>query len=150
MKQYMQDRFIAAFGLALIAIGFWLSTAYESENALFPRICFTGIGVLLIILAMESFMTEKRLKAVGREGEEALHMNWGPFFIVTLTLALYGAALVILGFYAASAALLLGVGFLWRGVKKPTIVIFTACFEIFLYICFTILFNVPLPKGILM
>lgn len=150
MKQYMQDRFIAAFGLAFVVTGLWLCTAYESENALFPRICFTGIGVLLILLAVESFMTEKRLKAAGREGETSLPMNWGPFFIVTLSLAVYGAALVILGFYAASAVLLLCVGFLWRGVKKPTIVIFTACFEIFLYICFTMLFNVPLPKGILM
>lgn len=147
MKQYMQDRFIAAIGLALVAGGLWLCTYYESDTALFPRICIIGIGALLALLGVESFMTEKRLAAAKREGENALPMNWGPFMTVTLTLAIYGAALVLLGFYSASVLLLLGVGFLWKGVKKPTILIFTVCFQIFLYVCFTILFNVPLPKG---
>ena len=147
MRQYMQDRFIVVCGLVLVAVGLWLCTAYESENALFPRICIIGTGALLVLLGINSFMIEKRLKAAGKPGEESLPMNWGPFMVVTLTLAIYGAALIILGFYSSSVLLLLGVGFLWRGVKKSTIVIFTVCFQIFLYVCFTILFKVPLPKG---
>ncbi len=144
----MQDRFITAFGLLLVIGGLWLCTAYESETSLFPRICMISIGALLALLGVESRMTEKRLKAVGKSGENALPMNWGPFFIVTLVLTVYGAALVILGFYSASIALLLSVGFLWKGVKKPTILVFTGCFIVFLYICFTILFKVPLPDGL--
>jgi uncharacterized membrane protein YhaH (DUF805 family) len=144
----MQDRLLAVFGLALVAGGFWLCDHYESDTALFPRVCLGSIGVLLVLLGIESSLTAKRLKAAGKSGETSLPMNWGPFFLVTLTLVAYGAALVTLGFYSASIALLLGVGFLWKGVKKSTIVIFTACFIVFLYVCFTILFNVPLPKGI--
>ena len=150
MKQYAQDKLIAVFGLALVAGGLWLCTYYESDSARFPRICFISIGVLLAMLGAESVMTEKRLRAVGKSGEEALPMNWGPFMIVTLALVLYGAALVVLGFYSASILLLLAVGFLWKVVKKPTIFIFTVCFQIFLYVCFTILFKVPLPQGLLL
>ena len=148
VKQYMQDRLIAVFGLALVAGGFQLCNAYESDTALFPRVCLGAVGILLVMLGVESFLTEKRLKAVGKSGDASLPMNWGPFFLVTLTLAVYGAALVLLGFYSASVALLLGVGILWKGVKKSTIVVFTAGFIVFLYACFTILFNVPLPAGI--
>lgn len=148
MRQYMQDRLIAVFGLLLVAGGLWLCTYYETDTALFPRICLVCIGALLALLGVESAMTGKRLHAAGKEGETSLPMNWGPFFLVTLTLAIYGAALVILGFYSASIALLAGVGFLWKGVKKSTIFIFTGCFIVFLYVCFTILFNVPLPKGL--
>lgn len=150
MRQYMQDRLIAVFGLALVAGGFWLCTNYESDTALFPRICFACIGGLLVMLGVESVMTERRLSAAGKRGESALPMNGGPFFIVSLVLVIYGAALIIVGFYSASILLLLAVGFLWKGVKKPTIFIFTLCFIVFLYICFTILFNVPLPKGLLL
>ncbi len=146
----MQDRFIVTCGLALVAGGFWLCTAYEAENALFPRICLVCIGILLAMLGVESFLTGKRLKAAGKSGEDALPMNWAPFFTVTLALAVYGAALVFLGFYSASVALLLGVGFLWKGVKKNTILAFTGCFLVFLYVCFTILFKVPLPAGLLL
>lgn len=148
MKQYAQDKLIAVFGLALVAGGLWLCTYYESDTALFPRICFISIGVLLVMLGAESVMTEKRLRTAGKSGEEALPMNWGPFMIVTLALVLYGSALVVLGFYSASVLLLLAVGFLWKGVKKSTIFIFTVCFQIFLYVCFTILFKVPLPTGL--
>ncbi|MCC8194518.1 MAG: tripartite tricarboxylate transporter TctB family protein [Deltaproteobacteria bacterium] len=149
MKQYMQDRYIAAIGLLLTVGGLWLCTYYESDSALFPRICLCCIGFLLALLGVESFLTQKRLAAAGKSGETSLPMNWGPFLIVTLALAVYGAALVILGFYSSSIVFLLAVGFLWKGVKKPTIIIFTVCFQIFLYICFTVLFNVPLPKGFL-
>lgn len=149
MKQYMQDRFIAAGGLLLVAGGLWICTQYETDSAMFPRICLLCIGFLLALLAVESFMTERRLNALSKEGQEALPMNWGPFCIVTVALALYGAALVLLGFYSSSLIFLLAVGFLWKGVKKPVIVAFTVCFLIFLYVCFTILFNVPLPKGLL-
>jgi hypothetical protein len=148
MRQYLQDRLITVFGLALVAGGFWLCDYYEADTALFPRICFASIGVLLAMLGIESFMTGRRLAAAGKNGEAALPMNWGPFFIVTLTLVIYGAALIALGFYCASVLLLLAVGFLWKGVRKPIILVFTACFTVFLYICFTILFNVPLPKGL--
>ena len=148
MKQYMQDRLITFIGVLLVGGGLWLCTVYESDTALFPRICIIGIGVLLLLLGLESFLTEKRLKAVGQSGEDATPMNWGPFLVVTLTLILYGAALLLLGFYSASVLLLMGVGFLWKGVKRSTIIAFTICFQIFLFVCFSILFNVPLPKGL--
>ena len=147
MKQYMQDRWLAGIGMLFVMGGLWLCTSYESDTALFPRICIIGIGVLLVLLGIESFLTEKRLKAVGKSGEESTPMNWGPFLVVTLTLAFYGAAMVLLGFYSASILLLCGVGFLWKGVRWTTIITFTICFQLFLYVCFTILFNVPLPKG---
>lgn len=150
MRQYMQDRLIAIFGLALVVGGFWLCDYYESDTALFPRICFACIGGLLTMLGIESIMTERRLTAAGKGGEASLPMNGGPFFVVSLVLVIYGAALIFVGFYSASVLLLLAVGFLWKGVKKPTIFIFTACFIVFLYVCFTILFNVPLPKGLLL
>jgi hypothetical protein len=149
MKQYAQDRLTAVFGLAFVAGGFWLCSRYESDSALFPRVCLAGIGVLLALLFIESVMTEKKLKAASKSGESSIPMNWRAFSIVTLTLAIYGAALVFLGFYSASALLLLAVGFLWKGVKKSTIFIFTVCFLAFLYVCFTILFNVPLPEGLI-
>ena len=149
MKQYMQDRLIAVGGLALVGVGFWLCTFYETDSALFPQICLACIGFLLVLLGIESAMTERRLKASAKESMVALPMNWGPFLVVIAVLAAYGAALVILGFYSASVIFLLAVGFLWKGVKKPVIIAFTICFMIFLYVCFTILFNVPLPKGLL-
>lgn len=149
MKQYMQDRLIAAGGLLLVGIGLWLCTQYETDSAMFPRICLICIGLLLVLLGIESAMTEKRLKSSGTEGQTSLPMNWGPFLIVTVALALYSASMVLLGFYSSSLAFLLAVGFLWKGVRKPVIIAFTVCFLIFLYVCFTILFNVPLPKGIL-
>jgi hypothetical protein len=148
MRQYLQDKLIAVFGLALVVGGLWLCGYYEADTALFPRICLICIGGLLAMLGMEGVMTGRRLAAAGRSGEAALPMNWGPFFIVTLTLVIYGAALIALGFYCASVLLLLAVGFLWKGVKRPTILVFTACFTVFLFVCFTILFNVPLPKGL--
>lgn len=147
MKQYSQDRFIAVFGLLLVAGGLWLCTNYDTDSAMVPRICLIAIGVLLVLLGGESILTEWRLKASGRTGQTSLPMNQGPFLIVTATLAVYAMALGIMGFYTASALFLLAVGFLWKGVKKPAIIIFTLCFIIFLYVCFTILFNVPLPKG---
>jgi hypothetical protein len=146
----MQDRLLAVAGLALVAGGFWVCSYYEADTALFPRVCLACIGMLLAMLGIESVMTERRLTAAGKGGETAFPMNWGPFFIVTFTLMMYGAALVILGFYSASILLLLAVGLLWKGVKKNTIFIFTGCFIIFLYVCFTILFKVPLPKGFLL
>ncbi|SBV96970.1 conserved membrane hypothetical protein [uncultured delta proteobacterium] len=149
MRQYMQDRLIAIFGLALVCVGFWLCTFYETDSALFPEICLFCIGFLLTLLGIESYLTEHRLKVSGKESMMAMPMNWGPFLVVVAALAAYGVALVLLGFYSASVIFLLAVGFLWKGVKKPVIVAFTICFMIFLYVCFTILFNVPLPKGLL-
>ena len=148
MKQYMQDRWLACIGMFFVGGGLWLCNSYESDTALFPRICVVCIGVLLVLLGVESFLTEKRLKAAGKSGEESTPMNWGPFLTVTLTLVLYGAAMVLLGFYSASVLLLIGVGFLWKGVNRSTIIAFTVSFQIFLYVCFSILFNVPLPKGL--
>ncbi len=149
MKQYVQDRYIAVTGLVLVALGFWLCTDYTEDSALFPQICLTGIGILLVLLAVETVFTEKKEKAGAKRPVLTAKMQWGPFLLVTAALALYAAGTVLLGFYAASALFLLAVGFLWGGVKKPVILLFTAVFLVFLYVCFTILFNVPLPVGLL-
>lgn len=149
MRQYMQDRLIALSGLVLVGTGLWLCTDYETDSALFPQICLLCIGVLLLLLAGESILTERRLKARGVAGQEALPMNFKPFLLVTATLAAYGAGMVILGFYTASALFILAVGFYWKGLKPLVIFLFTVCFMIFLYFCFTHLFNVPLPTGLL-
>jgi hypothetical protein len=149
MKQYIQDRFIVVGGLALVGIGFGITNGYPDESAFFPRMCLLCIGVLLILLGIESILTERRLAASGAASQTSLPVNYRRFIIVTGTLAAYGIGIPILGFYTASSLLLLVVGFLWKGVKKPVIFVFTLCFLIFLYICFTILFNVPLPAGLL-
>jgi len=149
MKQYMQDRFISVCGLAFVGGGFWLCTYYEADSAFFPRICLACIGFLLVLLGIESVVTERRLKATGKEALMALPMNLGPFLVVVAALVAYGAGLVILGFYSASVVFLLAVGFLWKGVKRQVILAFAICMLIFLYVCFTVLFNVPLPRGLL-
>lgn len=148
MKQYLQDRIIAGAGLALTAVFWRLTGEYPDDSALFPQVCLVGIALLLVLLGVESVQTERKLKATGKEGQKAASMNWGPFGLVTGALAAYGAGLIVLGFYSASALFLLAVGFFWGGVKKPVILIFTVIFLVFLFVCFTVLFNVPLPAGI--
>ncbi len=148
MKQHVQDRITAAAGLVLVVLGWRLCGEYSEDSAFFPQVCLAGIGALLVLMVAESMLAARRAAAAKTEAQAALPMNWPPFLLVTGTLAAYGAALVILGFYTSSALFLIAVGFFWGGVKKPVILVFTACFLIFLYVCFTILFNVPLPAGI--
>lgn len=148
MKQYVQDRIIVTVGLVLVFLGLQMCSNYPEDSALFPETCLIAIGGLLVLLAIANEVSRCRLVAAGNAPAEAVEMKWGAFLLVTVALGIYGFAVKALGFYLSSALFVLVVGFSWGGVKKQTVVIFTLCFLVFLYACFTVLFNVPLPTGI--
>ncbi|WP_029915325.1 tripartite tricarboxylate transporter TctB family protein [Pelobacter seleniigenes] len=149
MRQIVQDRFIAVSGLVLVAIGIWITTGYDADSAFFPRICLISIGILLILLAIEGYLTQRKERLTQKQPVMAEKMPWGPFLLVTGVLAAYGIALKIIGFYTSSALFLIAVGLCWGGVKKRTVFLFTICLMVFLYFCFTVLFKVPLPVGLM-
>jgi len=148
MKQYVQDRIIVAAGLVMVLLGFQVCSRFPEDSALFPEVCLLAVGALLVLLAITNEVSRRKVVVTGKVPANAIEMKWGPFLLVTVALGVYGFAVKLLGFYLASAVFVLIVGFSWGGVKKTTIVLFTICFLIFLYTCFTLLFNVPLPSGI--
>ncbi|MBW6509997.1 MAG: tripartite tricarboxylate transporter TctB family protein [Desulfuromonadales bacterium] len=148
MKQYAQDRIIVVVGLALVMLGLWICNSYPDESAFFPELCLYAIGILLVLLTIDSEIDKRKTLSSGDTPLKAIEMKWGPFLLVTGILAVYGISVVYLGFYFSSLLFLVTVGFFWGGVKKTTVLIFSACFLLFVYACFTLLFNVPLPAGI--
>ncbi|MFW5489211.1 MAG: tripartite tricarboxylate transporter TctB family protein [Desulfovibrio sp.] len=148
MKQYVQDRYIAIGGLVLVVLGINICGDYPAESAFFPEACLIAIGLLLALLGIESVMTQRKLVLSGACPQEAMRMEWRAALVVTCTMALYVFLVGVLGFYVSSALLLVAVGLLWGGVKKRTVLLFAVCLLAFLYCCFSILFNVPLPTGI--
>lgn len=148
MKLYMQDRLIAVGGLLLVAFGYHLADAYPEDSAFFPKINLIAIGFLLGLLLVETEVKRRRALAIGGDAQNVTKMRWMIFFVVTASLAAYAALVDVLGFYVSSTLFLLLASLGWGGVKKSTILLFTACFLAFLYVCFTLLFHVPLPMGI--
>jgi hypothetical protein len=148
MKQYTQDRIIAAVGMVGVILGLWEVAGYEEEGAFFPAACFIALGVLLIILTIDSFLVGRKASILNQVAQMALSMKFPRFVGITSILGIYVGAVEVVGFYVSSAIFLAAVGVLWGGVKKSAILLFTVVLIVFLYVCFTLIFNVPLPSGI--
>ncbi|MDR1657289.1 MAG: tripartite tricarboxylate transporter TctB family protein [Deltaproteobacteria bacterium] len=146
MKQISQDVFISIVGLIVVVICLIFTNRYTSETAFFPRSCLILLGVLLIAMLIETLIRAKKENKL--KPELANKSNIIPFLTVTGLLAAYSLAIKFIGFYTSTALLLVVVGLSWGSVSKKSIFIFTGCFIIFLYVCFTVLFNVPLPTGL--
>lgn len=103
------------------------------------------VGILLILASLAALV-----EAVRRRGEDRLFVSWPRLVLVVRVLGpaiVYGAAIFLVGIYAASAGLVLwfmrGIG----GFPLRQAVPVAATLVVVTFLVFEIWFLVPLPKG---
>ncbi len=149
MKQKTQDRLLASSGIAFSLVAAWQTGKYPAGSALFPFLTLSGIFFCSTFLLIAGF--RKRGDSTA-EGTETINLR--SAFSLALLLLIYLFSMERAGFFISSFLFVLIVSLLWgRNEGKATFLFslfFSAGFTIFLYVVFIMLFNVPLPRGLLL
>lgn len=145
----MKDYIVGISGLVLSLYVYLESKSFEqigeglSENpAYYPRILSLLLAVMSLGLLIGTF--RKRSKIQVRFNWELLR-NLGKFMGV---LVIYIIILKPVGFIIGTAAFVFGMIWLLGGTKKQA-VIYALPISLFVYLLFSFVLKVPLPKGIL-
>lgn len=144
----MKDYIVSAAAFFLSAFVFISSGSFadskgglSQDPAYYPRILAGILAVMALVLLIQTLRKKEAIKISANKG---LIFNISK---VIAALILYIIALNILGFLIATAAFLFGGILLFGGKVKQSAILFLPI-TLVIYVVFSILFKMPLPKGI--
>ena len=120
------------------AIVFWLAQTYRGASGAYPAVLGALLAALGLALAARAWWQ-------GSTASRALVENPLPLAVTAGTAALYILAVTRIGFFSASAGLMLVLPPL-LGLRRPWLVLLaTLIFTTLVYAVFTLVLNKPLP-----
>ena len=148
MTQYSQrkDRAFAVSMVLLSAAFLAQSLRYPAESAQFPRFLM-GVQLLFsLIFLFQQFRLP--LEATALRGKDVI-ASLVPAVKVFLITSLYVLAIDYVGYFAATAAFLMGAMALFGNRRLVVMGLVTACFLAVIYALFVLFMGVRLPQGLL-
>ena len=147
-KQVYRQDMIAAVVIIMVGVAaFVLSLVMPGKASMFPKIVSSGLMVLGVLLIFDSI--RKIRKDMPTDEEPARLGEFQSPVVVLALLILYVLAVIYIGFYISTPAMLV-IYMYFMGIRNiKTILITTAVVMAFVYCLFTLQLCVPLPAGIL-
>jgi hypothetical protein len=139
---------VAALGAAtiLMARTFPSGKTIEMQPGFYPQV----LGILLLILAGMLFVRTWQVRRTSRR-KEALRFSFSPAFkplIILGAMAGYWALLAVTGFIFSTVVALVVMVQVFGGDRRQALMTSLIATPLF-YLVFRILFDVPLPRGLL-
>jgi hypothetical protein len=139
---------VAALGAATILMAgtFPSGKTIEMQPGFYPQV----LGILLLILAGMLFVRTWQVRRTSRR-KEALRFSFSPAFkplIVLGAMAGYWALLAVTGFIFSTVVALVVMVQVFGGDRRQALMTSLIATPLF-YLVFRILFDVPLPRGLL-
>lgn len=141
-----KDRAFAVIMVLVSAAFLAQALSYPAESSQFPRFLM-GVQLLFsLIFLFQQFRHPVGPKTV-QSGEVIASLV--PAFKVFLVTSLYVLAIDYIGYFAATAAFLLGAMALFGNRRLVVMGVVTVCFLALIYALFVLFMGVRLPQGLL-
>lgn len=144
MLQRVQDRILVGLLTVFCIWSIYLVKDFPDDAKFFPLLVIRLILVLTVLIGISSFRS--------KSNDQADPTPFGAFVVAAALMGAYLGLIALLGFFAASVALLFAVPIIWgRGVNKQTLsrmAMFAAGLCAFVYVVFVLIFDIPLPAGL--
>lgn len=136
-------------------------SSIDPEATIFIRVVMMVIGVLALLLMLQSTLLQHRSKvhaqASGKKAPEPGKplFVWKPVILIFVTILIYFYVMEWLGFYVSAFLYFVAVVFLldWRGLTPKTGLVRIASalvFVVVVYVLFNKILLVQTPRGLLM
>lgn len=145
MLQRIQDRILVG-GLTVFSLwGLYLVKDFPDDAKFFPILVIGLILLVTVLIAISS--------ARSKSAEMADPTPLSAIFVAGALMGAYIGAIFLFGFFIASVLLLFAAPMIWgRGVNKqtlPRMALFAAGLCAFIYAVFVLIFDIPLPSGLI-
>lgn len=145
MLQRIQDRILVGILTAFSFCGLYLVKDFPDDAKFFPILVIGLILLVTILIGISS--------ARPKSEEMADPTPLSSVFVAGALMAAYLGAIFLFGFFLGSVLLLFAVPMIWgKGVNKQTIqrmTLFAAGLCAFIYSVFVLIFDIPLPSGLI-
>ncbi|OLO25226.1 hypothetical protein BTR23_25240 [Alkalihalophilus pseudofirmus] len=144
----INGQLIFSFILLFLVISMVLMTGnYVGGAKLFPQIVGVAVGFLIVVDITRQILISRKMKKTTTNEAETKTINI-KLIIILCALPIYYFLIKFLGYLLASAVVVLVVPFL-LGMRNIKLVLITSTIIwLLVYLLFSVLLNVPFPKGV--
>lgn len=149
---FMKDRIASLVLLALAVTVFIASGEFNFKSSIFPRMIASVMGFCALLMLLRTFSFRQGVPAPVASDpnvDEPFFRNLPHFAIFFVGLVLYLLGIEYLGYFASTALLIVGMALALGFRQYLTLGLTLVLFLALVYGVFILVFERPLPRGIL-